>query len=77
MLVEDVLPNPFDLVAVVVIEPGIEIERYDGRFLGDEDGFRLAEKLGALFQVGLLIGFTDERVVTPVFPAGAILPLCS
>src|SRR5439155_10292470 len=73
MLVENILPDAFDLVRIKTIEPGIKIERNDGRIVGDENALGLTENVRALCQVRFQIRFVDECVIARVFPASAIV----
>ena len=73
MLVENVLPDAADLVRVKIIEARVEVERDDWGIVGDEDGFGLAENVGALLKISLEVCFFDECVVAGVLPAGAVV----
>ena len=43
MLVQDVLINAVNLIGIKIVEAGVKVERHDGRFLIDQNGFCLTE----------------------------------
>src|SRR6266542_1595026 len=73
MLVENILADALDFPRIKTIEPGIEIQRNDGRIVGDEHSLGLTEEVRALGQVRFQIRFVDECVIARVFPAGAVV----
>ena len=73
MVVEDVLVKPLDFVRVEVIQADVKEQRDDGQLVMHQQGFGLLKKFLAFLQIRLFIGLVDQRVVTRIFPAGAVV----